>query len=168
MKKISIVLMLVFFGLGSAMAQWSEQNHAERFEQLGPMLRSPNVYRTASGAPGHMYWQQKADHEIEVELNDDNQSIKGWQKVTYFNNSPDDLRYLWIQLDQNERAKDSNTPKIAESKINPRMSMRQLESILWHDLDLGYKILSVKDMAGNDIPVTIVKTMMRVDLPQLK
>lgn len=166
MKKVSIVIVLLFLGGFSAMAQWSEQNHAERFEQLGPMLRSPNVYRTASGAPGHMYWQQKADHEIEVELNDDNQSIKGWQKVTYFNNSPDDLKYLWIQLDQNERAKDSNTPKIAESNINPRMSMRQLESILWHDLDLGYKILSVKDMSGNDIPVTIVQTMMRVDLPQ--
>jgi hypothetical protein len=147
-------------------AQWSQQNHAERFEQLGPMLRSPNVYRTASGAPGHIYWQQKADHEIEVELNDDNQSIKGWQKVTYFNNSPDPLKYLWIQLDQNERAKDSNTPKIAESTINPRMNLRQLETILWHDLDLGYKIHSVKDLAGNDIPVTIVQTMMRVDLPQ--
>lgn len=157
------------FGLMSTLpswAQWSEQNHAERFEQLGPMLRSPNVYRTASGAPGHMYWQQKADHEIEVELNDDNQSIKGWQKITYYNNSPDPLKYLWIQLDQNERAKDSNTPKIAESSINPRMNLRQLENILWHDLDLGYKIHSVKDMSGKSIPVTIVQTMMRVDLPQ--
>jgi hypothetical protein len=149
-----------------AQAQWSEQNHAERFEQLGPMLRSPNVYRTASGAPGHMYWQQRANHEIEVELNDDNQSIKGWQKITYINNSPDPLKYLWIQLDQNERAADSNTPKIAESRINPRMSLRQIEGILWHDLDLGFKILNVKDMAGTDIPVTIVHTMMRVDLPE--
>lgn len=147
-------------------AQRTEQNHAERFEQLGPMLRSPNVYRTASGAPGHMYWQQQANHEIEVELNDDNQSIKGWQKITYINNSPDDLKYLWIQLDQNERDKDSNTPKIAESRINPRMNLRQLESILWHDMDLGLKIHSVKTLDGKDIPVTIVKTMMRVDLPQ--
>lgn len=159
------MLCVMLFAMPSQ-AQWSEQNHAERFEQLGPMLRSPNVYRTASGAPGHMYWQQKADHEIEVELNDENQSIKGWQKITYYNNSPDPLKYLWIQLDQNERAADSNTPKIAESKINPRMSLRQIEGILWHDLDLGYKILNVKDMAGNDIPVTIVQTMMRVDLPE--
>jgi len=159
------MLCVMLFAMPSQ-AQWSEQNHAERFEQLGPMLRSPNVYRTASGAPGHMYWQQKADHEIEVELNDENQSIKGWQKITYYNNSPDPLKYLWIQLDQNERAADSNTPKIAESRINPRMSLRQIEGILWHDLDLGYKILSVKDMAGNDIPVTIVQTMMRVDLPE--
>ena len=168
MKRILLAAIIAFSLMISlpALAQWSEQNHAERFEQLGPMLRSPNVYRTASGAPGHQYWQQKADHEIQVELNDENQSIKGWQKVTYYNNSPDPLKYLWIQLDQNERAKDSNTPKIAQSNINDRMNLRQLEGILWHDLDLGYKILSVKDLSGKDIPITIVKTMMRVDLPQ--
>jgi hypothetical protein len=166
MKKLIIALAFCLGSTLQANAQWSEQNHAERFEQLGPILRSPNVYRTASGAPGHMYWQQKADHEIKVELNDDNQSLKGWQKVTYHNQSPDDLRYLWIQLDQNERAKDSNTPKIAESSIDQRMSLRQLETILWHDLDLGFKIHSVKDMSGKDIPVTINQTMMRVDLPQ--
>lgn len=168
MKKLLSAACIAFSLMLSlpALAQWSEQNHAERFEQLGPMLRSPNVYRTASGAPGHQYWQQKADHEIQVELNDENQSIKGWQKVTYYNNSPDPLKYLWIQLDQNERAKDSNTPKIAQSNIDERMNLRQLEGILWHDLDLGYKILSVKDLSGKDIPITIVKTMMRVDLPQ--
>jgi hypothetical protein len=164
MTRKLFLLCIGFLCSVSVFAQWSEQNHAERFEQLGPMLRSPNVYRTASGAPGHMYWQQKADHDITVELNDDNQSIKGWQKVTYYNNSPDPLNYLWIQLDQNERAKDSNTPKIAESRISPRMSMGQLQSILYHDQDLGYKIIYVKDMAGKDIPVTINQTMMRMDL----
>jgi len=166
MKRILSAAFIAFSLLISqpVLAQSSEQNHAERFEQLGPMLRSPNVYRTASGAPGHEYWQQKADHEIQVELNDENQSIKGWQKVTYYNNSPDPLKYLWIQLDQNERAKDSNTPKIAQSNISDMMNLSQLEGILWHDLDLGYKILSVKDLSGKDIPITIVKTMMRVDL----
>ena len=166
MKKLIPVIFSVFLGVQSGYAQWSEQNHGERFEQLGPLLRSPNVYRTASGAPGHLYWQQKADHEIEVELNDENQSIKGSQKVTYYNNSPDPLKYLWIQLDQNERAKDSNTAKTAENSISPKMNLRQLEAILWHDLDLGYKIHSVKDMSGKDIPVTINHTMMRLDLPQ--
>ncbi|CAN5144175.1 M1 family metallopeptidase [soil metagenome] len=165
MKKVipALLLSILFF---TAYSQEKEQNHAERFEQLGPMLRSPNVYRTASGAPGHIYWQQKANHEIEVELHDENQSITGSQKVTYINQSPDKLTYLWIQLDQNERSKDSDTHKVAESRINERMSMRQLENILWHDLDLGYKIHSVTDMEGNNIPVTINKTMMRVDLPQ--
>lgn len=164
--KYIFTLVLLNLAIFSAIAQQGEQNHAERFEQLGPMLRSPNVYRTASGAPGHLYWQQKANHEIEVELNDEDQSITGTQKVTYINQSPDQLTYLWIQLDQNERAKDSDTHKIAESSIHPRMTMRQLESILWHDLDLGYKIHQVTDMDGNNIPVTINKTMMRINLPK--
>ncbi|HQT22239.1 MAG: aminopeptidase [Sphingobacteriales bacterium 17-39-43] len=166
MKQISIALAILLLCGLQGIAQQKEQNHAERFEQLGGTLRSPNVYRTASGAPGHMYWQQKADHEIEVELNDENQSITGWQKVTYHNYSPDPLSYLWIQLDQNERAKDSNTPKVAESKISQNMSMTQLQGILWHNQDLGYKIISVKDISGRDIPVTINKTMMRVNLPE--
>lgn len=166
MKRIvSVLAVLLLCGLTS-IAQQTEQNHAERFEQLDASLRSPNVYRTASGAPGHMYWQQKADHEIVVELNDENQSIKGWQKVTYHNFSPDPLSYLWIQLDQNERAKDSNTPKVTESKISQNMSMSQIQGILWHNQDLGYKIISVKDLSGRAIPVTINKTMMRVNLPQ--
>ena len=123
MKRISLAIAILLLCGFRVFAQHTEQNHAERFEQLQSSLRSPNVYRTASGAPGHMYWQQKADHEIVVELNDENQSIKGWQKVSYHNYSPDPLSYLWIQLDQNERAKDSNTPKVAESKISQNMSI---------------------------------------------
>ena len=166
MRKIVIALAVMLLYGFKAISQQTDQNHAERFEQLGSSLRSPNVYRTASGAPGHMYWQQKADHEIEVELNDEKQSIKGWQKITYHNYSPDPLSYLWIQLDQNERAKDSNTPKVAESTLSQKMTMTQLQGILWHNQDLGYKIISVKDLGGKDISVTINKTMMRVNLPE--
>lgn len=164
MKRLLYFLAVPLALCQQAMAQHSEQNHAERFEQLGPMLRSPNVYRTASGAPGHLYWQQQANYDITVELDDKNQSIKGSEKVTYINNSPDQLDYLWIQLDQNQRSKDAESQKASTSKITDQMSLRQLEGILWHDQDLGYKILSVKDASGNDIPVAINETMMRVDL----
>ncbi|WP_186757007.1 M1 family metallopeptidase [Echinicola salinicaeni] len=166
MKNLIYSIAFSLLCIGTANAQHSEQNHAERFEQLGPMLRSPNVYRTASGAPGHMYWQQQANYDIKVVLDDENQSIKGTETVTYINNSPDQLSYLWIQLDQNQRAKDAESQKAKTSSIHERMSLRQLESILWHDLDLGYKIHSVKDAQGNDIPVAINETMMRVDLPE--
>lgn len=163
--------LLVFLFLGmvfhlSAIAQVDEQRHGNRFEQLGTMLRSPNVYRTASGAPGHQYWQQKADYEIEVELNDENQSIRGKEKVTYYNESPDPLDYLWVQLDQNERDKDSETPKMSSSSIQPKMGLTQLQRILWHDRDLGLKIYSVKDSRGNDISSTVNGTMMRLDLDE--
>ena len=166
MKKIGLILSLVLFGAVQTFAQVTEQNHAERFEQLGTMLRTPNVYRTASGAPGHAYWQQKANYLIEVELNDDNQSIKGSETVTYVNNSPDQLTYLWIQLDQNNRSKDSDTPKVTESSIDPKMNLRQLEGILWHSDDYDVKIASIKDASGAPLNIAINKTMMRVDLPQ--
>nr|MBI1228578.1 M1 family peptidase [Cytophagales bacterium] len=164
MKKL-ITLILFIAGVSStAVAQVDEQRHGVRFEQLGPELRTPNVYRNAAGAPGHMYWQQQADYEIEVTLNDENQSIAGTATVTYSNNSPDALDYLWIQLDQNQRAKDSETHKMSTNSIESQMTLRQVQGILWHDQDLGYKILSVKDAAGAAIPATINRTMMRLDL----
>ncbi|WP_057938956.1 M1 family metallopeptidase [Algoriphagus resistens] len=165
MKKLLALAALAVTGVFPAFAQHSEQNHAERFEQLGPMLRSPNVYRTASGAPGHMYWQQQANYVINVELDDANQSIKGSEKVTYINNSPDQLTYLWVQLEENQRGADSDSPKTAESSIGSRMTLRNLEGLIWANEDFGYKVLEVKDAKGNPLPVTVNKTMMRIDLP---
>mgnify|MGYP005748026875 FL=1 len=165
-KKLIAIAAVGLAGIASSFAQHTEQNHGYRFEQLGTMLRTPNVYRTASGAPGHMYWQQQANYVIDVELNDDNQSIKGSETVTYINNSPDQLTYLWLQLDQNNRGKDSDTPKVTESSIGPRMSMRALEGILWHSDDYDVKIHSIKDASGAPLKIAINKTMMRVDLPQ--
>ncbi|WP_157359679.1 M1 family metallopeptidase [Algoriphagus mannitolivorans] len=165
-KKLIAIAAVGVAGILPSLAQHTEQNHGYRFEQLGTMLRTPNVYRTASGAPGHMYWQQQANYVIDVELNDDNQSIKGSETVTYINNSPDQLTYLWLQLDQNNRGKDSDTPKVEESSIGPRMSLRALEGILWHSDDYDVKIHSIKDAKGNPLHIAINKTMMRVDLPQ--
>ncbi|MEN2280559.1 M1 family metallopeptidase [Algoriphagus sp. SE2] len=166
MKKIGLIASLALLSLTSVFAQnRSEQNHAERFEQLGTMLRTPNVYRTASGAPGHMYWQQQANYVINVELDDENQSIKGSEKVTYINNSPDQLTYLWVQLEENQRGAGSSTPKVAESSINKGMTLRSLQGIIWANEDFGYKVLEVKDAKGNPLPVTVNNTMMRIDLP---
>ena len=147
-------------------AQENKRKHANKFEQLGTMLRSPNVYRNAAGAPGHMYWQQKADYEIEVELDDDNQSITGREKITYYNNSPDPLSYLWLQLDHNQRSKDSNTPKVSTSRISSRMTDRDIDNILWHELDLDVKIHSLRDAKNNGLPFIVNQTMMRIDLPK--
>ena len=76
-------------------------NANNRFEQLESTLPTPNSYRTASGSPGKDYWQQRADYDIKVELDDINRKIIGTETITYFNNSPDELPYIWIQLDQN-------------------------------------------------------------------
>ncbi|HOY11481.1 MAG TPA: M1 family metallopeptidase [Saprospiraceae bacterium] len=135
-----------------------------KFEQLGPILPTPNSYRTASGAPGHEYWQQRADYNIKVTLDDNNQSITGSETITYFNNSPDALTYLWLQLDQNQRAKDSDSYKISTSKVGEEMTEAQADAML-NDFDGGHKISSITDITGKPLKYTIQKTMMRVELP---
>ena len=97
MSRVLLILFILFsnniFGQGSY-GKWNQ-----KFEQLGTMLPTPNAYRTASGAPGIDYWQQRADYKIDVTIDDENQMLYGEEIITYFNNSPDVLRYLWVQLD---------------------------------------------------------------------
>ena len=148
-----------------------QDNWGKKFEQLGTGLPTPNEYRTGSGAPGPDYWQQKVDYKIAVELDDANQKITGTETITYYNNSPTELTYLWLQLDQNVRKKNS-----MGSQANGRQSLTdnvsslsgsQLQSMIGdYDFDGGFKIQSVTDSNGNPLKNTINNTMMRVDLPK--
>lgn len=141
------------------------QENTSKFRQLGTEIPTPNVYRTASGAPGHEYWQQKADYDMKIELDDEKQRIYGDETVTYTNNSPDELVYIWMQLDQNVRALDSDTYKIRESEMEDRMSFDHVLGMEpW--FDGGFKLDHVKDASGKALDFTINKTMMRIDLPQ--
>ncbi|MGB0521545.1 MAG: M1 family metallopeptidase [Flammeovirgaceae bacterium] len=156
------VVMLVSLGL-----QAQDNTNHSKFRQLWEELPTPNNYRTASGAPGHEYWQQRADYEIDVELDEEKHRITGKEKITYTNNSPDELRYIWVQLDQNMRAPDSDTYKTSTGKIRDKMTWRGMQRTMGYpDYDGGHKIQSVTDAKGNKLPYTIVSTMMRVDLPQ--
>ncbi len=168
MKKIYYVLSLCLFASASAVAQNENNpgsNHGNKFEQLGTMITDPNEYRSASGAPGPKYWQQKADYEITAKLDDDKQRLDGVETITYTNNSPDPLTYLWLQLDENEHKKDAENLKFDESKMQSKMSLLQLQGIMGHNLDLGNHIVSIKDINGNPLTYTINQTMMRVELP---
>jgi hypothetical protein len=137
-----------------------------KFRQLQQDLPTPNVYRTASGAPGHQYYQQKADYVMDIELDDDKQRIYGASTITYTNNSPDALNYLWLQLDQNMSAKNSDTQKTSTSKMDDKMSPGDLARIAY-DFDGGFKIDYVRDAADKDLKFTVNNTMMRVDLPTM-
>lgn len=163
MKKVYLLFLFACF-FHTSIAQDYYENR--KFEQLDYLLNTPNAYRTGSGAPGWKYWQQKADYDIQVTLNDEKQTIKGEETVTYFNNSPDDLYYLWLQLDQNMRSQDSDSYSTRTSEIDETMSSRSIKSLLGHDFDLGHKIMFVKDAEGKDLPYTIHRTMMRIDLPE--
>lgn len=140
-----------------------------KFEQLEQLLPTPNTYRTASGAPGHQYWQQKADYVITAELNDETQSITGSEVITYTNNSPDVLYYLWLQLDQNYLAKGSNTFASRTGKVMQApngSSIDAVKGMMFEErFDAGFKIKSIKDASGKPLKYTINQTMMRVDLP---
>ncbi len=147
----------------------AQQNWQGKFEQLGSELPTPNSYRSSSGAPGPNYWQQRADYDIDVDLNDETQMINGKETITYYNNSPETLRYLWMQLDQNKLSPDNMTDKTSNNIIRDSVPAKFLAEALGgygYDYEGGYKIKSVKDVAsGKDIPFTINFTMMRVDIP---
>ncbi len=132
-------------------------NH-NKFRQLKQELANPNVYRTASGAPGHEYYQNRADYVMDVELNDKNQSIKGEGSITYHNVSPDQLDYLWLQLDQNMRNPNSDTYKVETNTINS-ISFKKMKN----DFPGGFNIDFIKS-EGKELNYTIKKTMLRIDL----
>ena len=161
--------MLMLLALGTtvfllAMSAPKESGNKNKFRQLNTELRTPNVYRTASGAPGHMYWQQQADYDIAVELDDETQRIHGTETIRYHNNSPDELRYLWIQLDQNRRAQNSDDFLTRTAPNSDSLTFRQLRA-LHYDFDGGFKLEYVKSANGQPLAFTVNKTMMRVDLP---
>ncbi len=163
MRKATVYfpLFLICFPLFLAAQKNTNQN---KFKQLGEELPTPNVYRNAAGAPGHQYYQQRADYQIDLTLDDEKQRIYGAETVTYYNNSPDPLTYLWVQLDQNRRAPDSDTYKTQTGRIANGMNLQDLKE-LEPEFDGGFKIDYVRNGEGMDLPHTIVKTMMRIDLP---
>lgn len=137
----------------------------DKFAQLGTLLPTPNTYRNAAGAPGHEYYQQKADYKINLLLNDGDQTLHGEEIITYTNNSPDVLTYLWIQLDQNRKKLDSDSKLIKVDKMENFKSINQLnEKTL--SFDGGFKIEEVAALDGSQLRYFINKTMLRIDLDQ--
>jgi hypothetical protein len=139
-----------------------------KFKQLYDEFATPNMFRTGSGAPGPAYYQQQADYKMDIEIDDVNAKLYGNETITYTNNSPDELKYLWVQLDQNMRAKDSKTPLISGSGVSPATtSSRAVKSYLKERFDGGFNIEHVKDVNGKDLQHMINRTMMRVELPKV-
>lgn len=142
-------------------------NHGNRFEQLGTILPTPNEYRTASGAPGPKYWQQRADYDIKCELDEANQKLTGSETVTYFNNSPNTLTYLWLQLDENQHSTVNNANYQNSNSVPSQLDVKALDKLDEQKKDNGYgfQIRLLTDITGKPLKYTINKTMMRVELP---
>ncbi|MBK8624357.1 MAG: M1 family metallopeptidase [Saprospiraceae bacterium] len=142
-------------------------NHAKKFEQLDNMLRSPNEYRGADGAPGPKYWQQKADYKIKCSLDTKEQRLDGSETITYHNNSPVEMTYLWLQLDENEHAATSTKHHMNGSKMFDVMNQGAIDRLeATTQLDkYGVKIKKVTSDKGTTLKYIINESMMRIDLP---
>lgn len=155
---------------GAALANPIEQNKGgfeDKFRQLeGEEWPTPTDYRNASGAPGHRYWQQKVDYDVKARLDEGKRTVSGTQMVTYRNNSPDSLPYLWLLLDQNDYKRNSiaeltNTvggDKISLDEVRRAKRMQEWEG--------GFTITAVRDAAGKPLPFTVVDSLLRIDLAQ--
>jgi hypothetical protein len=170
MKKIATFFLMLFMSILQAQetskTSNSDYRNPDKFKQMYDLLATPTMYRTAAGAPGPEYYQQQADYKIDVELDDKNQKLYGTETITYTNNAKESLDYLWLQLDQNEKARNSNSPLVESNKTDSSISVKDFSrKYLEEDFDGGFRIDYVKDVNGKPMQYTINQTMMRIELP---
>jgi hypothetical protein len=164
MKRLIIFPLILF----SLLIQAQEKPYQGKFEQLDELFPTPNTYRTGSGAPGEKYWQQRADYVIDVEVNDETQVLTGKETITYYNNSPETLTYLWMQLDQNLMSENSIALKTKKGEVRdslPALFVSGTLGVKTDDYKGGYTIRTLQDASGQALSYIINNTMMRVDLP---
>ncbi len=165
MKRVSLILIF----LACVFTAWTQDDKKwkGKFEQLDYLLPTPNDVRSGSGAPGAKYWQQRADYLIDAEIDEPTNTLNGKETITYFNNSPDVLKFLWLQLDQNVNKKGNEDFGYLFNGIKDSVSSLQIQRLARPvKFEAGYTIKSVSDKVGNALPIAINNTMMRVDLPE--
>jgi len=174
MKLINIAILttlLLFSGLSKSQEVEDKKRdpghyNNNSFKQLYEEFSTPNQYRSASGTPGPQYYQQQADYVMDIVLDDKNKKLSGFETITYTNNSPDALEYLWVQLDQNMRARDSKTPLIRSNSVSSTITPDNfVDRYMGESFDGGFKIQEVLSVNGNNLDYTINRTMMRVEMP---
>lgn len=176
-RRLPAAAALLACAAGWSMEDTNEPPFEDKFRQLEEILPTPNAYRNAAGQPGHAYWQQQVDYSIAVALDEEEQRISATQTVTYHNNSPDTLTYLWLHLDQNRFRDDSiaemsrtfedSAPMAGDGEDDAaQISLSNLRRLQYmDDQDLGFEISAVTDRSGEPMRHAIVGTLMRVDLP---
>jgi len=170
----AVTLLIILFA-GSALGQNWRNIEGDVRSGNHSMFRpldwpDPTSVRNAAGAPGARYWQQRADYVIETRLDTVTHSVSGSETITYHNNSPDVLGFVWVQLDQNVRSVEhSRSYQMADAlpeEISPRF--RQFLNV--EPFDGGYELtrVEVEDASGRmiDADHVVRNTIMRIDLPE--
>tara|TARA_R110002096_G_scaffold49108_5_gene129940 strand:- start:6402 stop:8636 length:2235 start_codon:yes stop_codon:yes gene_type:complete len=161
--RLLFLLIITTFTYSNFQAQ--TQPWQGKFEPIDRMIDPPSTYRTASGAPGKAYWQQRANYNIKVSIDEKNNTLTGEETITYFNNSPDDLSYLWIQLEQNVNKKENEDFGDINNNVKEGMTSRQMQFLTRAmDFPAGYSIKYIKDASGNNLKTVVNNTMMKVKL----
>ena len=164
---LALLISAVAFSQQTTKTAPETRGDENKFRQMYDLLATPNMYRTASGAPGPAYYQQQADYKMDIELDDKSSRLSGVETITYSNNAQEPLEYLWLQLDQNIQAKTSKTPLVESTKAEVAISASGFSrKYLEEKFDGGFKIDYVRDAAGKPMNYTINETMMRIDLPK--
>lgn len=167
LKSLNLLLITLSINLFGFSSGAIAEGGAAAFAQLGPLLSTPTSTRLASGAPGPEYWQQRADYAITVRLDDKKQRIEGSETITYYNQSPHSLSYLWLQLDQNRYAIGSDATLTETTASFEQLSYRGVAQMLEQErFEGGTNIEFIRDQDGVALPFTINKTMLRIDLPK--
>jgi hypothetical protein len=162
-----IVLAGCLIGGSIPSVQGADQKPTDYFRQLDEIWPTPNDLRRPSGAPGKAYWQQRADYVINVALDDAKQVLTGSEKITYFNNSPDDLTYLWMQLDQNRYETDSHDWLTSTAPDMSDLSYKGLKGVLFREkFQGGHQITAVEGIGDRPLRYQLIHTMMRIALPK--
>ncbi len=169
-KIVSLLFLLpsIVFSQETPTVKPQSEKNTDKFKQMYDLLATPNMYRTASGAPGPEYYQQQADYKMDIELDDKNTKLYGQETITYTNNAKESLDYLWLQLDQNQNSRKSLSPLIESNKPDPAIGVQGFSrKYLEEDFDGGFTIEYVKDALGKPMNYTINQTMMRIELPKV-
>lgn len=169
MKYTNFLLLLIPALVLAQETKPREGGHVDenKFRQMYDLMATPNMFRTASGGPGPEYYQQRADYDMKLELDDKNARLYGVETITYYNNAKEPLEFLWLQLDQNQSSRESLTPLSNSVSMQTQQNVSTFtNNYLKEKFDGGFKIDYVRDAKGNSLPYTINHTMMRVDLPQ--
>ena len=165
MMRIILLSLFTLFSISFSQAQ--TQPWQGKFEPIDNMIKAPSYYRTASGAPSKAYWQQRADYKIKAQLDEKNNTISGEETITYHNNSPDDLSYLWIQLEQNVNRKENEDFGDVFGGVRDSISARQMQFLTRAiDFPAGYSIKYIKDATGKNMKSFVNNTMMKVILDE--
>ncbi|MEO9871442.1 M1 family metallopeptidase [Ekhidna sp.] len=162
------LLTIIFFTTTLFLSAQDVPGYSGKFNAIDRLLEPPSSYRTASGAPGEDYWQQRADYTIKASINEKTNELIGEETITYFNNSPHSLSFLWLNIEQNVNRKGNEDFGDVMGGVRDSISSLQMQYLVRPiDFPAGTDIQSIKGSDGKALEYIVNNTLLRINLPEL-